>query len=241
MTAPELIAAMSEQKLWSSPNGKTPAATLSATAQLLSRQLDRQGSLTPDQLRRGLERLQEQSQRMARLVANLLDVSRINAGKMAIQPQLIDVRKLVDDVTASCQLTTSQHMLLVRGPDALQAVLDPIRIEQVLTNLLDNAIKYSPDGGPIEVELAETEPGMVCVSVRDYGMGIPQDRRERLFERFYRAHPDSQVSGMGLGLFITQHLVELHGGAISVESPPGGGTLFAVRLPIRAEQARPST
>jgi two-component system, OmpR family, sensor histidine kinase VicK len=218
---------------------KTPAATLSATAQLLSRQLDRQGSLTPDQLRRGLERLQEQSQRMARLVANLLDVSRINAGKMAIQPQLIDVRKLVDDVTASCQLTTSQHTLLVRGPDALQAVLDPIRIEQVLTNLLDNAIKYSPHGGPIEVELAETEPGMVCVSVRDYGMGIPQDRRERLFERFYRAHPDSQVSGMGLGLFITQHLVELHGGAISVESPFGGGALFTVRLPIRAEQARP--
>ena len=218
---------------------KTPAATLSATAQLLSRQLARRGSLEPEQLQRAVERLREQSQRMARLVENLLDVSRINAGKMTIAPQLVDVRKVVEDVVANCQLTTDQHTIVLHGPDALEAVVDPIRIEQVITNLLDNAIKYSPNGGQIEVEVGEAEPGMVCLSVRDHGIGIPADRRERLFERFYRAHPDTQVTGMGLGLFITQHLVELHGGTISVDSPPGGGALFSVRLPARAQAGTP--
>jgi signal transduction histidine kinase len=218
---------------------KTPAATLSATAQLLSRQLGRQGSLEPEQLRRGLERLREQSQRMARLVENLLDVSRIQAGRMTIEPRVVDLRKLIGDVVANCQLTTNKHSIVLRGPDLLEALVDPMRIEQVVTNLLDNAIKYSPDGGDIEVELAESEPGVACLSVRDHGIGIPEHRRERLFERFYRGHPDSQASGMGLGLFIAQHVVELHGGTIGVDTPAGGGARFTVRLPTAVQQARP--
>ena len=219
---------------------KTPAATLSATAQLLSRQLERRGSLEPEQLRRSLERLRDQSQRMARLVENLLDVSRINAGKMTITPQLVDLQKLVGDVVATFQLTTNQHTLVLHGPVVLQVAVDPMRIEQVVTNLLDNAIKYSPQGGLIEVELGEAEPGIACLSVRDHGIGIPEERREHLFERFYRAHPDTQVTGMGLGLFITQRLVELHGGTISVESPPGGGARFTVRLPARRQVGTPT-
>jgi signal transduction histidine kinase len=217
---------------------KTPAATLSATAQLLYRQLDRQGSLGPEQLRRGLERLREQSQRLARLVENLLDVSRIQAGKMAIEPRMADLQKVVADVVANCQLTTTEHSIVLHAPDVLEAVIDPMRIEQVMTNLLDNAIKYSPDGGDIEVELAQSEPGVACFSVRDHGIGIPEDRQERLFERFYRAHPERQVAGMGLGLFITQHVVELHGGTISVASPAGGGAQFTVRLPIDGQRAQ---
>ena len=213
---------------------KTPAATLSATAQLLSRQLERQGSLEPEQLARGLGRLREQSQRMARLVENLLDVSRIQAGRMTIEPRLVDLRKLIGDVIAYCQVTTNKHTIALRGPDVLEAVVDPMRIEQVITNLLDNAIKYSPDGGEIEVMLAEGEPGVACFSVRDHGIGIPDQRRERLFERFYRGHPESPVSGMGLGLFITQHVVELHQGSIGVETPEGGGARFTVWLPSKA-------
>src|SRR5919201_5048492 len=104
---------------------KTPAATLSATAQLLSRQLGRQGSLEPEQLRRGLERLREQSQRMARLVENLLDVSRIQAGRMTIEPRVVDLRKLIGDVVANCQLTTNKHSIVMRGPDLLEALVDP--------------------------------------------------------------------------------------------------------------------
>ncbi len=210
---------------------KTPIATLSATAQLLQRQLSRQGALEPDQLNRALVRLNEQSHRMARLVDHLLDVSSINSGKLILHLEKIDLRKLAEQVVASCQLTTSRHAITLRCPELLEAVVDPIRIEQVLVNLLENAIKYSPDGGPIDVELSTPRPNEIQIAVRDHGLGIPMDRRDRLFERFYRVHTDGQIAGLGLGLFITQHIVELHHGHISVDAPTDGGSLFVVTLP----------
>jgi signal transduction histidine kinase len=101
----------------------------------------------------------------------------------------------------------------------------------VLTNLLDNAIKYSPDGGAITVTLGQT-PEELTVSVRDHGLGIPPEQRGRIFDRFFQAHQDAHRSGLGLGLYISQQIVELHGGQITVEFPPDGGTCFVVHLPI---------
>lgn len=216
---------------------KTPAATLSATAQLLNRQLQRQGSLDVDQQRRGLERLHEQSQRLAHLIEHLLDVSRINAGQMTVDPRPFDVVQVASTVITSCQSTTTHHTLKLTAPAELEMVGDAIRIEQVLTNLLDNAIKYSPDGGDVDVDIgiSDAQPACVRLSVRDHGIGIPADRREHLFERFFRAHALGHVSGLGLGLFITHHLVELHGGSIAVDSPDDGGSgaRFIVQLPLR--------
>jgi two-component system sensor histidine kinase KdpD len=106
-----------------------------------------------------------------------------------------------------------------------------------VTNLIDNAIKYSPNGGAIEVDLSVTSDDWVWLSVRDRGVGVPAQRRDKLFERFYRAHADDQCSGMGLGLFITHHLVELHGGSIQAKAPAGGGTRFVVTVPRRASSA----
>jgi len=216
---------------------KTPAATLSATAQLLERQLERQGTLEREQLRRALERLREQSQRLGRLVDHLLDISRINSARLTIQLQSADLGRLVADVVAACQLTTSRHTLVMHGPESVPAVVDHDRITQVVMNLLDNAIKYSPAGGLIEVDLS-VERDDACLTVRDHGIGIPEDRRDKLFERFYRAHPDDHFSGMGLGLFITRHVVELHGGSISADSPPEGGARFTIRLPLRNDSAQ---
>jgi signal transduction histidine kinase len=168
-------------------------------------------------------------------VDHLLDVSRINAGRMSISPEPTDIKTLVEDVIASCQLTTTRHTISLVAPAQVQAVADPVRIEQVVTNLVDNAIKYSPSGGAIELQLEHAE-NEVVLCVRDHGLGIPADRLGRLFERFYRAHTNQQVSGMGLGLFISQHIVELHGGSIQVESPADeqGGTRFTIHLPLRA-------
>jgi signal transduction histidine kinase len=211
---------------------KTPLSTLSATSQLLKRQLARQGQLQVDQLQRALDLVNEQSRRLARLIEHLLDVSSINSGKMVLAFQRVDLRQLIEEVVESCQLTTSRHTIALDGPPALEATVDPIRIEQVVTNLLDNAIKYSPDGGAIAVDLWSPEPERAAFSVRDHGLGIPADRRERLFERFYRAHPDGTVSGLGLGLFISQHIVDLHDGRITIESPDDGGARFTVELPI---------
>lgn len=215
---------------------KTPAAILSATAQLLQRQLVRQGTLEPEQLARALDRVREQSQRLARLVDHLLDVSRINSARLTIQLLPADLAGLVAEVVAACQLTTTRHTLVMTGPASVPAVIDHDRISQVVTNLLDNAIKYSPAGGLIEIDLSVADEE-ACLTVRDHGVGIPEERRDKLFERFYRAHEDEHFSGMGLGLFVTRHVVELHGGSISADSPPDGGARFTVRLPLRNDSA----
>ena len=215
---------------------KTPAATLSATAQLLQRQLARQGSLEPEQLARSLDRLQEQSQRLARLINRLLDVSRINSARLTINLEPTDLASLVAEVVAACQMTTARHTILLRRPDELRAMVDRDRITQVVSILIDNAIKYSPEGGQIEVDLSRMRDE-ACLSVRDHGVGIPEDRIDRLFERFYRAHDGDQFSGMGLGLFVARHVVELHGGNIEADSPPDGGACFIVRLPLGNDSA----
>jgi signal transduction histidine kinase len=115
------------------------------------------------------------------------------------------------------------------------ARVDPLRIEQVLINLLDNAIKYSPEGGAILIELSADAQQKVRLVVTDHGIGIPAEYREQIFNRFYQAHKDSQIGGMGLGLYISRQIIELHGGQIQLECPPDGGTQFLVQIPIGIE------
>jgi signal transduction histidine kinase len=112
--------------------------------------------------------------------------------------------------------------------------IDPLRIEQVVTNLLDNAIKYSPEGGQIEVTLTANEHEPVRLTVRDRGVGVPMEHRALIFDRFYQAHaggPLTSMAGMGLGLYISRQIVELHGGTIEAEFPEDRGTRLVVTLP----------
>jgi signal transduction histidine kinase len=115
-------------------------------------------------------------------------------------------------------------------------VADAVRIEQVVTNLLDNAVRYSPDGGPIDISLEPELDGYVSLSVRDYGLGIPEEHRGHIFDRFHQAHGVSYRSGMGLGLHISREIVALHGGEIMATFPADGGSQFTVRLPRRARR-----
>jgi signal transduction histidine kinase len=110
--------------------------------------------------------------------------------------------------------------------------VDPLRIEQVVINLLDNAFKFSPGSEPIELEVSATSAAMARLDIRDHGIGIPPDNREKIFDRFYQAHASDHRSGLGLGLFISREIVELHSGRIMVEFPPDGGTRFIVELPL---------
>jgi signal transduction histidine kinase len=119
--------------------------------------------------------------------------------------------------------------ITVSAPESLVASVDPLRFEQVLTNLLSNALKFGPAGEAVAVAL-ERDGWHFRLSVFDRGPGVPEDRRERLFERFFQANPDR--SGMGLGLFITKEIVDAHGGTITAEFPPSGGTRFTVTLPV---------
>ena len=135
---------------------------------------------------------------------------------------------------------SERHAIALAAPSFLAASDDPLRSEQVLANLLDNAIRYSPGGGPIEVALSRPAPEWVELTVRDRGVGIPPEARGRIFERFYQAHANGtggSQGGLGLGLYICRQIAELHGGAIRAEFPPDGGTRVVVRLPRGREES----
>ncbi len=128
------------------------------------------------------------------------------------------------------QQSTSQHQVALSGPGELPGSWDRDRIVQMLTNLVSNAIKYSPDGGEVNVVVAE-EPDSVTIEVRDSGIGMTAEQTELLFEPFSRVHDDVRISGTGLGLYITRGIVEAHGGQIRVNSEPSKGSSFVVTMP----------
>jgi len=215
---------------------KTPITSLRGFAQLKRRQLERAGDLPPGELQRALEVIDQQADRLARLVDRLLDISRLDAGQLQLDPQPSDLVPVVRRRIAAAQATTRQHLLVYDGPEQLWVVVDPARIEQVVANVLDNAIQYSPAGGTIVVALA-LQGETVSLQITDPGIGILPAERERVFERFYRGADVGPLAGLGLGLHLVRQLVELHGGTIAIDTPPQGGTRITITLP--AHQRRP--
>jgi signal transduction histidine kinase len=212
---------------------KTPMTSLRGYAQLLAREFEKGEVSNPERARRAALTIQVQSDKLARLVGQLLDVSRIQSGKLAIERKDTDLSSLVRDVVEGVRTQLKDHTLIAQLPEGVELYIDPLRIEQVLTNLVDNAIKYSPDGGQIELLLAE-DADNVQVCVRDHGVGVQTEHRAHIFDRFYQAHaggPLTSMAGMGLGLYISRQIVELHGGNIHAEFPDDGGTRFVVTLP----------
>jgi PAS domain S-box-containing protein/excisionase family DNA binding protein len=211
---------------------RTPLTTLSAHAQLALRRLDRDGTLEPERTVQALRTIRGQAEKLSVLLRQLLDVSRLEAGKLALERQPTDLAALVEQVVSDARARSDGHAITLAAPASLEAVVDPLRLEQVLTNLLDNAIKYSPDGGSIEVSVARAAKDALEIAVRDHGLGIPPENREQIFERFFQAHGNGHRSGLGLGLYVSRQITELHGGEIRAEFPPDGGTRFVVRLPL---------
>ena len=218
---------------------RTPIAGLMGRAQLLLRQLRRDGRLEPERAARGLEGIAGQADKLSRLLNHLLDVSRLDACKLTLERQPTDLAALLQQVVADARVANDLHSITLAVPGPVAAQVDPLRLEQVLANLLDNAIKFSPDGSPIEVVLSQPDGAAVELSVRDRGIGIPPEKRDRMFERFCQAHADGPNLGLGLGLYISRQIVELHGGEIGAEFPPDGGTRFVVRLPVAPAEAHP--
>jgi signal transduction histidine kinase len=210
---------------------KTPVTSLRGYAQLMVR---RGESLDSAMLTKGLNVIEVQSNKLIELTSKLLDISRIDSGKLRLERRRVDIAQVVRECVGTAQEVTSLHSLRLSAPTECYGWIDPLRFEQVLANLLTNAVKYSPDGGDIEVSLLKTGEDWIRLAVRDHGLGIPADRRERLFDRMYQAHGDGYLSGLGLGLFISRQIVELHGGTIEAHFPSDGGTLMAVTLPIAA-------
>src|SRR5579864_7336073 len=213
---------------------KTPMTSLRGYAQLLAREFERGQASNPERARRAASTIQVQSDKLARLVAQLLDVSRLQSGKLAIERKPTNLSELLREVVESARGQLKEHTLVAQLPSELWISIDPLRIEQVITNLIDNAIKYSPDGGQIEVGLTSCDR-QVEVAVRDHGVGVPPEHRAHIFDRFYQAHaggPLTSMAGMGLGLYISRQIVELHEGTIAAEFPEDGGTRFVIELPL---------
>jgi signal transduction histidine kinase len=211
---------------------KTPLTVLLGNVQLLQRR-QRQAASLAEQDQRLLRIIGEQAVRLNRLIAALLDISRLQTGQLTIMRAPLDIGALVRQVVDEVRPTLVQHTLACNLPDTpLMIEGDELRLEQVLQNLLSNAVKYSPGGGPITVRV-ERQGERVCVAIADQGIGIPQANLPKLFERFYRAdNVDPQkISGMGIGLYVVRAIVELHGGEVDVVSPEAGGSIFTVYLP----------
>jgi signal transduction histidine kinase len=214
---------------------KTPMTSLRGYAQLLAREFEKGEVANAERARRAAVTIQVQSDKLARLVSQLLDVSRIQSGKLAIERKPSDLSALVRDVVQAVRGQLKEHTLVARLPTELWVSIDPLRIEQVVTNLIDNAIKYSPEGGQIDVALGcDVDERNIHLSVRDRGVGVPPEHRAHIFDRFYQAHAGgalTSMAGMGLGLYISRQIIELHGGTIRAEFPEDGGTRIIVTLP----------
>lgn len=208
---------------------KTPITSQRGFTQMLLRQLEKDPA--PQRLQRILETINQQSLKLERLVSQLLDISRLEGAKLTLQREEVDLDALVTQVITTLQSRTDRHTISLQAVSPLPVWLDPLRIEQVVINLLDNAIKYSPDGGRIEVVVTTPTAETVKLSVTDQGIGVAPEHRDHLFDRFYQAHAENFYGGMGLGLYISRQIVELHGGQLYAEFPPEGGTCFIMVLP----------
>jgi signal transduction histidine kinase len=175
-----------------------------------------------------------QAKRLHTLIDTVLDLARLRNGQSQIARQVVDLAALARQVVARAQLMATRQQVEFRGPDASIVILaDSVRLEQVLQNLLDNAVKYSPESGVISV-CVEQRNGEAILRVSDQGIGIPEQARAQLFERFYRAgnHDPRRMQGTGIGLSIVTEIVALHGGVVEVDSTEGQGSTFTVRLPL---------
>lgn len=217
---------------------RTPVTALLGYIQLLRDRLDREADANPRD-RRMLRIMFEQGERLGRLINSLLDLGRIETGHFTIRAQPVDLHALVGTVIRDLEPSLEEHTVIFDGvprPAPLLVHGDPERLEQVFHNLLQNAVKYSPAGGPITVRLTHDERS-AAVTVIDRGIGIPEAALPNLFQRFFRAENTERgfIKGMGIGLFLVHEIVTRHGGTVTVTSRVGEGSTFVVTLPLLAE------
>jgi len=216
---------------------RNPLSVLKGFAEMLVYQTARgKGAKLAAWQKEALEEIGEATSRLDKLTEDLLDVTRLQAGRLALSRDPTDLVALTRRMVSQRQMTTRQHVFsLDTEHSSLMVEMDKVRIEQVLSNLLSNAIKYSPQGGPIELTIREeVEPHVAFLSVRDRGIGIPIQQQARIFGRFVRAENAraSEITGTGLGLYLSREIIERHGGRLWFESTEGAGSTFYMTLPL---------
>ena len=212
---------------------KNPMASIKGYADLVLRRIRKNPD---DPNRKGLEIISQQVKRMTGLLEQLIDFSRINMNRLKLNLEQCDVGEITKRVVEELHATTTQHQLTLTIRDTpLIATLDEPRITQAISNIIGNAIKYSAADGSITIHVKQhkTNPQEALLSISDRGVGIPEADQDKLFQRFFRAsNVEEEVTGTGLGLFITREIVSRHGGQIWFESREGQGTTFFITLPL---------
>jgi signal transduction histidine kinase len=216
---------------------RNPLAALKGFTNMLVYQTARgKGPALATWQQEALEEIEQASARLEKLTEDLLDVTRLQAGRLVLSRKPTDLVAVTRRMLEQAQMSTQRHTFSLQTPlPSLVVEVDRVRIEQVLSNLLGNAVKYSPQGGLIEVTLREeVEPHLALLAIRDQGIGIPADQQARIFGRFVRAENARalEIPGTGLGLSLSRELVDLHGGHLWFESTEGVGTTFFLTLPI---------
>lgn len=218
---------------------RTPLAGIEGAASSL---LQETAALSPEVQRELLEGILDESRRMTRLITNLLDMIRVQSGTLSVQKSWQPLEEPLGVVLLRLEEDLRAHPVTTRIPDDLPLVpIDELLIEQVLLNLVENAIRYAPPGSPIEIT-ARREEGAVLVEVLDRGPGVPPGQEEAVFERFYRATPADSAgagAGSGLGLTICRGIITAHGGHIWFEPRPGGGAAVRFTLPLKGPSMEP--
>jgi signal transduction histidine kinase len=211
---------------------RTPlASVIGFTSLLLQREFD------VNARRHYLGIVDAQARRLASLLEDFLDVQKIEAGRLNLAEELVDMASLMDDQRELYARQSPRHSLEVELERPLPVRGDPHRLAQVVGNLLSNAIKYSPDGGRVEIEGVRYDDS-VRISVRDQGLGIAREQQGRIFTKFFRGEAGaSGIGGTGLGLAFSREVVEAHGGRIGFDSTAGKGSTFWLELPA-AEEGR---
>lgn len=211
----------------------TPITSLKLHLQMTKKSMAH-GNVSMDRFAKSIDASIRQVDRLINLIEVLLDVSRIQSGKLGLHMEEFDLSDVVRDLSERLKevIGTNSCRLKVNMPEHLKVKWDKMRIEQILVNLMTNAIKYAP--GEIDVTVKE-ERDQAKIIVRDYGEGIPEEKLASIFDRFERASSNRSIGGLGLGLFIVKQIVEGHGGTIRAESVPKKGSIFTVTLPYNTQ------
>ncbi|HEX3724537.1 MAG TPA: ATP-binding protein [Nitrolancea sp.] len=213
---------------------KTPLTTVKGYLQIINRQLHREDQ-SPARIGRFIREMEQQVRRLEELVSDLLDVSRIQQGRVELRLEQFDITELAANVLSRFEFSqerTINHDLVLEASEPVNGIWDRGRIDQVLTNLISNAVKYSPAGGDVLLRIRQVAD-FVQITVHDSGVGMTREERRSLFQPFVRGeNVRHEISGTGLGLYITRRIVQNHRGSISVKSEPGRGSTFTIRLPM---------
>ncbi|RZA09420.1 MAG: PAS domain-containing sensor histidine kinase [Proteobacteria bacterium] len=219
---------------------RTPLTSLKLRAQTMKRQLEKEGAgpLSAEKFKQLLGQIDKQASRLSRLVEDMIDFARIRNGELVLEPKEMDLgqitRQTVESMRPQFEAAHCQ-LLFLAGEEESPVKVDALRIDQVLKNFLTNALRYG-QGRPVLVEVAPQE-GMAIVRVTDQGIGVAPENQRRIFSRFQRAISANEVSGLGLGLFISQEIVEAHGGEIRLKSQLSHGSTFEMCLPLSMASA----